>query len=162
MTIRPFIPVLSLLLALSAARPAGAQDANPADVESIDAIMKAYYEVVSGPAGESGDYERDKTLHHPDAWIAIAREDANGMPVVSKLTLEDYYGDNPPRRQPFYEYELERKVQRHGNMVHVWSRYASAREPDGVPYTTGVNSITLWHDGTRWWIMGWMFDTSTE
>ena len=149
---------LMLLVSL----PSFAQEADPADVESIDAIMKAYYEVVSGPAGESGDYARDKTLHHPDAWIAIAGVDADGKPYVNRLTLEEFYGENAPRTEAFWEYELERSVQQHGNMAHVWSRYASSREVDGEPFTTGVNTITLWNDGTRWWVMGWMFDTSAE
>ena len=30
----------------------------------------------------------------------------------------------------------------------------------GKPYARGVNSITLFYDGTRWWIMGWMFDSA--
>jgi len=157
------------LLLLSAillfATPASAQDvmeANPDDVSTIDGIMKAYYEVVSGPAGESGDYERDKTLHHPDAWIAIAGEDGEGNAFVRRMTLEGFYGDNAPRAEPFWEYEVDRQVLRHGNMAHVWSRYASSRVKGGEPYTGGVNTITLWHDGDRWWIMGWMFDTSEE
>ncbi|MGB0650520.1 MAG: hypothetical protein ACPGQT_06360 [Rhodothermales bacterium] len=150
------------LLLMFAGMPTFAQQADPADVESIDAIMKAYYEVVSGPAGESGDYERDKTLHHPDAWIAIAGEDDDGNAFVNRMTLEGFYGDNAPRSEPFWEYEVEREVLRHGNMAHVWSRYASSREPNGEPYTTGINTITLWHDGSRWWVMGWMFDTSEE
>jgi hypothetical protein len=151
-----------LFMAIMLTLPAKGQEADPSDVESIDAIINAYYEVVSGPAGEPGDYERDKTLHHPDAWIAIAGENAEGVPYVRRITLEEFYGDNPPRQQAFWEYELERSVQRHGNMAHVWSRYASSREPGGEPFTTGVNTITLWHDGARWWVMGWMFDTSEE
>lgn len=155
-------PLRILLLLLLVAPAARAQEADPADVESIDAIINAYYDVVSGPAGEIPDYERDKSLHHPDAWIAIANVDDNGSPFVTRMTLEDFYGDHAPRAEPFYEWEVERSVQRHGNMVHVWSRYASAREPDGEPYTGGVNSITLWYDGGRWWVMGWMFDRSGE
>ena len=155
-------PLRTLLLLLLVAPAARAQEADPADVESIDAIINAYYDVVSGPAGEIPDYERDKSLHHPDAWIAIANVDDNGSPFVTRMTLEDFYGDHAPRAEPFYEWEVERAVQRHGNMVHVWSRYASAREPDGKPYTGGVNSITLWYDGGRWWVMGWMFDRSGE
>ena len=49
-----------------------AQEADPSDVSSVDAIIQAYYEVASGPAGEIPDIMRDKTLHHPSAWIAIA------------------------------------------------------------------------------------------
>lgn len=155
--------ITSCLLALLLMAPAVfAQEADPADVESIDAIIKAYYEVVSGPAGEPGDYERDKTLHHPDAWVAIAGVDSDGNHFVNRMTLEGFYGDNAPRSQPFWEYEVERQVLRHGNMAHVWSRYASSLEPGGEPYTSGINTITLWHDGSRWWIMGWMFDTSEE
>ena len=156
---RLFLCILALGILANDTR---AQEADPADVSSIDAIIAAYYEVVSGPAGAIPDYERDKSLHHPDAWIAIANVDEDGQPLVRTMTLEGFYGELGPRAENFYEWEVERSTQRHGNMVHVWSRYASAREPDGEPYTGGVNSITLWHDGSRWWIMGWMFDRSGE
>jgi hypothetical protein len=43
----------------------------------------------------------------------------------------------------------------------VWSHYASSKTEGGEPFTTGVNTITLWFDGTRWWVMNWMFDTSS-
>jgi hypothetical protein len=45
-------------------------------------------------------------------------------------------------------------------MAHVWSSYTSALTDGGEPFTRGVNSITLFFDGERWWIMGWMFDGS--
>ncbi len=138
-----------------------AQDADPNDVNTIDNIMRAYYEVVSGPAGEKGDYERDKTLHHADAWIAIAGLDAEGKPTVTTMKLEDFYGDNAPREQNFFEWETDRQIRRSGNMVSVWSSYASSRERvGGEAFTRGVNTITLWWDGDRWWVMNWMFDTS--
>lgn len=128
---------------------------------SIDGIMRAFYEVVSGPAGEPADAARDRSLHHPDAWIAIAGAGPDG-PRVRVMTLDEYHGDSAPRREPFYEWETDRVVQRSGNMVHVWSSYASARTPGGEPFDTGVNSVTLFHDGARWWIMGWMFDQEAE
>lgn len=137
-------------------------EARPEDVATIDGIITAFYEVVSGPPGESPDQERDRTLHHPDAWVAIADVDSTGAPFVNVTPLDGYYGDNPPREEGFWEWETDRSVQQSANMVHVWSSYASAREEGGVPYTHGVNTITLWHDGERWWIMGWMFDNSAE
>ena len=87
------------------------QEARPEDVATLDGIMRAYYEVVSGPAGESADLERDRTLHHPEAWIAVANEDSSGKPVV--------------------------------------------------PFTRDVNSVTLFYDDERWWIMNWMYDESS-
>jgi hypothetical protein len=47
-------------------------------------------------------------------------------------------------------------------MVHVWSSYVIAATEGGEPLSRGVNSVTLFHDGTRWWIMGWMYDASAE
>jgi len=140
----------------------GAQEARPEDVSSVDGIIRAYYEVVSGPPGERADKARDMSLHHADAWVAIADKDPGGNPVVHVMTLEEYHGDNAPRTEGFWEWETDRVVQRSGNMVHVWSSYASARTKGGEPFERGVNSITLFWDGTRWWIMGWMYDGSVE
>jgi hypothetical protein len=155
-------PIGGVVLAMSLAQATASaqQEAGPEDVATIDGIIQAYYEVVSGPAGERSDVERDRSLHHPNAWIAIANVDGAGNPVIRTLTLDEYHGDNTPRREPFWEWETDRATQRSGNMVHVWSSYASARSPHGEPFARGVNSITLFHDGERWWIMGWMFDAA--
>ncbi len=149
-----------LLLCNCAAIPVFAQSQSMDDVLSIDGIINAYYEVVSGPAGETVDVERDRFLHHPDAWVSIAGIDAEGTPRVSVMTLADYHGDNGPRQEGFFEIETDRVVSRSGNMAHIWSSYSSATTEDGEPFTTGVNTITLFFDGQRWWIMGWMFDSS--
>lgn len=151
--------VLSLV---SVSYAAEAQEPRPEDVASVDGIIAAYYDLISGPAGQPADVERDKSLHHPEAWVAIASRDGSGAPVVNVTTLDEYHGDGAPRSQPFYEWETDRVVQRSGNMVHVWSHYASSREPDGEVFDTGVNSITLFHDGDRWWVMGWMFDSAAN
>ena len=102
---------------------------------------------------------RDNLENHSHS-AAFSDSLAESIPLFARTTMLGYYGDNAPREQAFWEYELERSVQRHGNMAYVWSTYASSREPSGEAYTTGINTITLWNDGTRWWIMGWMFDTS--
>lgn len=152
-----------LLAALAMAHGTlAAQEVRTADVATIDGIIRAYYEVVSGPAGAAPDAARDRALHHPAAWVAIAAKDSAGRPVVRVITLKEYHGDNRPRREGFWEWETDRVVSRSGNMVHVWSSYASARTQGGEPYARGVNSITLFHDGSRWWIMGWMFDSAVR
>lgn len=153
---------VALLLALLCPLPGFAAD-HAADVVSIDAIIDAYYEVVSGPAGVLADVERDRYLHHPDHWVAIANVDGDGRPVVNVGDLDTYHGPDPqPRGQPFYERETDRVVQRFGSVAHVWSSYVSSRSPGGEPFDHGVNSITLWFDGDRWWIMNWMFDAAAE
>jgi hypothetical protein len=154
------LPMLAIATAAFLPHSASAQNAAPEDVATIDAILEAYYEVVSGPAGARPDMERDQTLHHPEAWIAIANVDGTGKPTVRKMTLAQYHGNNAPRPEGFFEWETGRTITRHGNMAHVWSRYASSRTEGGEPFTQGVNSITLFWDGERWWVMGWMFDQS--
>ena len=148
-----FIAALTLAVV-----PVGAQEARPEDVSSIDGIIRAYYEVVSGPAGEVADVERDRSLHHPEAWVAIAGKDGAGQPAVTVMTLSEYHGENLPRQEGFREWETDRVVSQSGSMVHVWSSYATSRTEGGEPYARGVNSITLFHDGARWWVMGWMYD----
>jgi len=32
----------------------------------------------------------------------------------------------------------------------------------GASFDTGTNSITLFSDGRRWWVMGWMFDVRAD
>jgi hypothetical protein len=137
-----------------------AQNPRPEDVASVDGILRAYYEAVSGPAGAAADTARDRALHHPEAWVSIAGRNAEGKPTVRVMTLAGYHGTNAPRRQGFWEWETDRVVSRSGSMVHVWSSYASARPEGGEPFARGVNCITLWHDGTRWCIMGCFFDTA--
>ncbi len=49
-------------------------EADPADVGTLDDIIRAYYEVISGPAGESPDRLRDRTLHLPNALVGVPEE----------------------------------------------------------------------------------------
>jgi hypothetical protein len=150
-----------LCLASTLAAQAGSYD--PADVASIDAIIGAYYEVVSGPAGQPADRARDEYLHHPSALIGIPTQGDDGRPTLRMISLGQYHDAfGGPRQQPFYEWELNREVQRFGNVAHVWSTYASSREPGGEIFTRGINSIELFWDGDRWWITSWSFDQERE
>jgi hypothetical protein len=161
--LKPLIASLVLLTASLYGSDATANQSglavNP-DVKTIDSILEAYYDVVSGPAGSTVDVSRDSMLHHPDAWIAISYIDERGKPQVSVTSLLEFHGENSPRKEGFYERETKRIVQRHGNMAHVWSHKEVSATPEGKAHTKGVNNITLFHDGTRWWIMGWMIDNT--
>jgi len=79
---------VGLLVAL-VARAGAAQSPRPEDVATIDGIIRAYYEVVSGPAGAAPDTARDRSLHHPKAWIAIASANAASGPAVRVIPLAE-------------------------------------------------------------------------
>lgn len=68
--------ILATALALLAV-PVTARDAanppppvDPADVESIDAIMEAVYDVISGDAGEARDWDRFRSLFAAGAALS--------------------------------------------------------------------------------------------
>jgi len=152
----------AVFFAVLAPRPVDAQtaQADAADVATLDGIIAAYYDVVSGPAGGTSDRERDRTLHHPDALVSITGAREDGTPFLRTMTLDEYHDAfGGARAEPFYEYELHREVLRFGNMATVWSTYASSLEPEGEPFSRGINSIQLYHDGERWWITSWIFDS---
>ncbi|MCA9738697.1 MAG: DUF4440 domain-containing protein [Gemmatimonadetes bacterium] len=160
---RVLLPLLVLAAVLPAGLSAQERPARPADVATLDGILAAYYDVVSGPAGEAPDRERDRTLHHPSAVMGMPGPDGQGGVRLRTMTLDEYHdATGGPRAEGFYEREIHRVVQRFGNVAHVWSTYASSTTPDGQPFARGINSIQLTWDGQRWWILSWFFDQERE
>ena len=129
------------------------------DVESIESIVKALYEVISGPAGER-DWERERTLLHPSARLMPTRAEGSGA-AVDVFDCEGYITSRTPffAANDFYEIEVAQRVERFGNIAHVWSTYEGRRSPeDPKLLLRGINSIQLFHDGDRWWVMSVMWD----
>ena len=133
--------------------------ATPADVESIDAIIKATYDVISGPAGKKRDWDRERSLFAPGARLiptatVPGKTDVDLAPLV--LDVEGYITRVEPlfEKEGFYETEVARRVEQFGQIAHVWSTYESRRDPNEKdPFMRGINSIQLFHDGRRWWIL---------
>lgn len=130
-----------------------------ADIETIDGIINAYYDVVSGPAGQPRDWERDSSLHHPNALISVTGKDKNNKPYIFSTNLSGYHKGFGVPKNGFWESEIKRETQEFGNIVHVWSTYETRREKNGPVTDRGINSIQLYNDGNRWWILSWMFDS---
>lgn len=131
--------------------------ANPADVSSVDAIMKAVYDVISGDAGQKRDWDRFRTLFHKDArLIPTSKNQQTNVFGATALTPEDYVKRVEPvfAQQGFYEKEIARKSDSYGNIVHAFSTYEARRKKDDEkPFLRGINSFQLLFDGTRWWVM---------
>lgn len=154
----------ALLLLAAVAVPAAAQApatpatpaALPADVETLDGIMAAIYDVISGPGGQRRNWDRFRSLMAPNARLIPTGRRPDGSGSMRSLTAEEYITQIGPRLEQdgFYERELGRKVERFGNIVHLMSAYDSKRTPqDAEPFTRGVNSFQLWYDGKRWWVV---------
>jgi hypothetical protein len=131
---------------------------NPGDVKSMDAILQAVYDVISGPPGER-DWNRFRALFAPDArLIAVAHKSASA--TLENMTAEKYVelAGSYFRQHGFFEREVSRKVESFGSIAHVFSTYESRETADGKPFVRGINSFQLWNDGTRWWVVTIFWD----
>ena len=143
---------------------------NSADVESIDAIIAATYDVISGPASKPRDWERERSLFYPGARLmptatVAGRNDVELAPQI--LDVEGYIARVAPlfEKSGFYETEIARRVESFGSIAHVWSTYESRRDPsDPEPFMRGINSIQLFNDGRRWWVLSiyWQHESTQQ
>lgn len=134
------------------------------EVGTLDGIMKAYYAVVTVKKGEKVSYERDSLLHVPNAMAGNAVKDGNGKITLQLITLKQYHeaSDAELEKNGFYEVEIGRRVEQFGAVYHVWSTYEARNDKDGPVIDRGINSIQLYFDGTRFWILTWVFDSESN
>jgi hypothetical protein len=141
---------------------------NSADVCSIEGIINAAYGGISGAAGKKRDWDRERSLFLPGARLIPTAMDAgqhDGRLAPQFLDVEAFIARVEPYFQEngFYEKEIARRVEQVGRIAHVWSTYESRHnENDPEPFMRGINSIQLFHDGTRWWIVNiyWQQETA--
>jgi len=154
----PAVPVRAVAQDTAAPPPPAA---DPVDVGSIDAIMAAVYEVISGPAGAQRDWDRMRSLFIPGARLIPTGPKEGGGFDHRVMSVEDYITRSGPwlEENGFFEREVGRTMDRYGNIVQVFSSYASRRQAeDPTPFMRGINSFQLWYDGTRWWVVSIMWE----
>jgi hypothetical protein len=130
--------------------------ANPSDVASIDSIVAALYDVISGPAGKKRDWDRMRSLFIPGARLIPTGKRQSGEVASRVLTVEDYISGSTKALEEggFFEREIARRTETFGSIAHVFSTYDSRRKADDAkPFARGINSIQLMNDGKRWWIV---------
>lgn len=140
------------------------------DASSIDAIINAAYDVISGPAGKARNWERERSLFLPGARViptATRAGDNESKLTPQLLDVEGYIARVEPffRDKGFYETEVARRTEQFGQIAHVWSTYESrhsSEQPE--PFMRGINSFQLFHDGSRWWIVSiyWQHETAAH
>ncbi|HEY6413267.1 MAG TPA: hypothetical protein VIX42_06250 [Edaphobacter sp.] len=137
--------------------------AKPADVNSVDAIITALYNVISGPKGQPRDWDRMRSLFLPSARLIPARaaKDSNHADALL-LAIDDYIArsSGTMTTNGFFERGIRNEVQQFGNIVHIWSTYESRHNADdATPFARGINSFQLLKDGDRYWIVNILWDS---
>jgi hypothetical protein len=166
MALVSLVLVLTGLSTIEAARQKelAAPDAKSEDVRSVDSILGALYDSISGPAGKPRDWDRFRGLFVPKARLIPVAKKGDAGADARVLDVEEFikFADGASKQAGFYEKEIARKTDTFGRVAHVFSTYESRRASDDEkPFARGINSIQLLKDGNRWWVVTIFWDSET-
>jgi len=135
--------------------------ARPADVASIDAIIVAAFEAMSGEAGVARDWDRFRSLFKPSAQFITAPSAQGGAGFrLNPRSLEEIIQsmDGWLAENTLYEGPVHTVTEQFGRIAHAFVTYEARRAADAAePSGRGISSFQLMHDGARWWIVNWFW-----
>ena len=127
---------------------------NRADVQSIDNLLKAFYESLSFPEGGQPDWTRFRSLFASPTspCVRIAGDSVMQMDRESFIV---FFGGRIQRGtlKSFTEKEIGRTGEYYGGLAQVFSTYEKRMNlaDDGKPIR-GINSFQFYLKADRWWI----------
>ncbi|MDE2663062.1 MAG: hypothetical protein OXI39_08675 [Gemmatimonadota bacterium] len=131
-------------------------EADPSDVESVDSILTALYDVISGPAGQARDWDRFCSLFIPEARLIPTGRSLEGEHRYQAWSPGEYAEQEGDflEQNGFFAREVARTEERFGPVVHAFSTYDPKRNADDPErFARGINSIQLMHDDDRWYVV---------
>lgn len=135
------------------------------ETESLDAIIRAFYESVSGPAGAERGTPRMRAMFMPGAHLVRTTIAEDGTAQAKVMDVDAYVRDTADyfRSNAFYEVEVARRTDLFGQIAQLFSTYEARNDPsEAEPFKRGINSIQLFNDGERWWIVNVLWDNERE
>jgi len=135
--------------------PAASPAARPGDVDSIEHLIAALYQTISGPAGAPRDWDRLRSLFWPGGRMGAVGKRPDGTVAIRVFDVETYISRNGDylKTHPFFERGVDNRVEGFGRLATVQSLYESRTAPDAKPFDRGINSLQLANDGHRWWVI---------
>jgi hypothetical protein len=134
-------------------------EARTEDVSTIEGIVTASYETISGGVGVARQWGRDRTLFDPNSRSVAIRVDAKKGAIKTESMTEQDFADRSDAslvKDGFTERELKHVIKRFGNVATVLSSYEGSAS--GKVIERGVNIFQLYFDGKRWWILSMVWD----
>src|SRR5258706_14380315 len=116
----------------------------PADVASVDSIIGAVYDVISGPARKKRDWNRMRSLFLPGARLIPTGPRQGGGYGSRVLTVDEYIerGSVFLEKEGFFEKEVERVIEQVAQIVHAFSPYESIHAAVvGKAFQRGINNM---------------------
>jgi hypothetical protein len=154
-----------IIMAISCSKQTKTPDKKYLDkVQTIDSTIETLYDVISGEKGEPRDWELFKFLFHPEGKMIHFAPNKEGNWGINFRTPEDYIKSSGAwlQKTGFYETEIYKRVDSHGNIATVISTYESYYSKyDEKPFMRGFNNFQLLNDGQRWWIINIFWQRET-
>lgn len=135
------------------------------DVTSLDAIISALYEVISGEKGEARDWDRFRYLFHTSGTLRSVVKTKADLIDTRVMSPDNYIEWAEPNLvgNGFFEREIGRQTETYRHVTHVFSTYDSRNSfSDKKPFARGINSIQLIYDNDRWWIISILWNSETK
>jgi hypothetical protein len=133
------------------------------DLTTLDGIMQALYDSISGPPERKRDVRRFRSLFAEDArLVRVVPVDDGGGVRMTVFDVDEYFkaACEYVEQSGFFDREAARRGESFGHVTHVFSTYESRHaEDDPEPFARGVNSIQLFHDGVRYWFVNIFWDS---
>jgi len=142
-------------------------NADTSQLNSVNGIIHALYDAISGPAGQERDWNTFRSLFAENARMYISVPDkANGGTVLKSITPDEYAERNKTRLSDigFNEDELYRIINTYGAGTQVFSTYEShhTNKNGEEEITQGINSIQLFFDGERYYVVSIFWDANAK
>ncbi|ADR22154.1 hypothetical protein MATR_02080 [Marivirga tractuosa] len=155
--------LLVLILTISSSQANFAQEYDE-DVKSIESIMSALTDVISGPADRERDWNRFEYLFSEDAKLIPTQKIESGEVTYHYWTPQEYVEMYQKNRggTAFYEQELHRITESFGNIAHCFSTYAVRTSENGPIERRGINSIQLLRGKDRWYIISVFWSNESD
>lgn len=144
-------------------KPLTSDELNALDREQLNALMHAFYQVISFAEGGAPDWNGMASLFSKQARItrvtpeAIDYMDLNGFRNMAEELME------VGAFTSFYENELGRRTDQFGEVIHIASAYETRVSPTAVDHLErGINSLQLIREDGRWKIVSLCWDVNAR
>ena len=131
------------------------------DLTTVDGIIEALYDSISGPAERKRDLVRFRSLFAEGARLIPVRPQPDGGATAEVLEVDDFFriASENFKVAGFFEREIARRTETFGCVTHVFSTYESRHaEDEPKPFARGINSIQLLRDGERYRVVTIFWD----
>ncbi|MFZ1808824.1 MAG: hypothetical protein WAU36_16455 [Cyclobacteriaceae bacterium] len=124
------------------------------DVETKEAIITALYDVISGNPEDDRNWTRFKNLFLPESRLIPTGKNKQGEFTLRAISPEEYIQMFTKNiKSGFFEKELHHEVEEYGTIAHIFSTYETRETINGPVTNRGINSIQLYNDGNRYFVV---------